>query len=148
MKITSTKLDIYGGTASLICAVHCAAMPFIITFLPLMGLSFLASETTEYILLFAATALAVTSLCAGYQKHKSLKAFPLVTMGFLLILAAHVAGHDHGHEHGHHHGNDLIEFPFALVLGGLCIAASHGINHYLCRTCIKCQAGSCGSESQ
>ncbi|NJM53931.1 MAG: MerC domain-containing protein [Blastocatellia bacterium] len=40
-------LDYTGATVSWICAVHCLAMPFFITFLPVIGLSFLADEITE-----------------------------------------------------------------------------------------------------
>ena len=36
--------DWVGVVASFGCAVHCAAMPFVISFLPALGLSFLANE--------------------------------------------------------------------------------------------------------
>ena len=32
--------DLIGVVASIACAIHCAAMPFIVGFLPAMGLSF------------------------------------------------------------------------------------------------------------
>ncbi|MEM6364443.1 MAG: MerC domain-containing protein, partial [Planctomycetota bacterium] len=36
--------DFVGVVASIACAIHCAAMPFVIAYLPAMGLSFLADE--------------------------------------------------------------------------------------------------------
>lgn len=144
--IPSTSLDLYGGAASVLCAVHCAAMPFLGAFLPLLGLSFLASETTDYVLLAITAVLASTSLFLGYRKHKSIKAFPFVLIGLGLIVAGHLKGHDHSH-HGHgHHDHSQPEFPLALVLGGLCVAASHGLNHHLCKSCPKCVSAKAGSN--
>ena len=40
----STWRDWVGITASVGCAIHCAAMPFVIAYLPAFGLSFLADE--------------------------------------------------------------------------------------------------------
>jgi hypothetical protein len=40
----STWGDWLGMIASIGCAIHCAAMPFVIAYLPALGLSFLADE--------------------------------------------------------------------------------------------------------
>ena len=40
----STWQDSLGMVASIGCAIHCAAMPFVIAYLPALGLSFLADE--------------------------------------------------------------------------------------------------------
>ncbi|MEK7724337.1 MAG: MerC domain-containing protein, partial [Acidobacteriota bacterium] len=42
-------LDYTGAAVSWACAIHCLAMPFLITALPLFGLGFLTDETTEMI---------------------------------------------------------------------------------------------------
>jgi hypothetical protein len=39
-------LDNAGMTASLMCAAHCALLPIVVTLLPVVGLGFLAHETT------------------------------------------------------------------------------------------------------
>jgi hypothetical protein len=46
-KLTS-KLDRIGMTASTACAIHCAAVPLLITSLPLIGLGFLANPWVEW----------------------------------------------------------------------------------------------------
>jgi len=148
VEIPSSKLDLYGGTASVLCAIHCAAMPFLGAFLPLVGLSFLASETTDYVLLAVTAVLASTSLFLGYRKHKSIKAFPFVLIGLALITAGHLKGHDHSHHGNDHHEHSDSTFPLALVLGGLCVAASHGLNHHLCKSCPKCQREKTGSNGE
>ena len=42
---SSTFRDWLGIVASIGCAIHCAAMPFVFAYLPAMGLSFLADES-------------------------------------------------------------------------------------------------------
>ncbi|HXD83673.1 MAG TPA: MerC domain-containing protein, partial [Rudaea sp.] len=39
--------DRLGAAASLLCAVHCAALPFVLALLPALGLGFLANHGFE-----------------------------------------------------------------------------------------------------
>ncbi|MEO7072934.1 MAG: MerC domain-containing protein, partial [Rhodanobacter sp.] len=39
--------DRVGATASFLCAVHCAALPFVLALLPFVGLGFLADHRFE-----------------------------------------------------------------------------------------------------
>lgn len=55
-------MDAGGATASLLCAIHCALMPILVTLLPLVGLGFLASETTEWVVVALSGVLGVSSL--------------------------------------------------------------------------------------
>ena len=51
---TSTWKDWLGIVASVGCAIHCAAMPFVFAYLPALGLSFLADEAFhKWMALFA-----------------------------------------------------------------------------------------------
>lgn len=125
-----------GIGASVACAAHCAAMPFAVTLLPLLGMEFLLNPMAEWALLVGMAALAVASLGWGFRKHRSLHPFaPLVT-GIGLLIFAHGRGVCcDGHVRWDH--------VTPAVLGGLLIAVSHWANLTLCRQCPKC---SCCSE--
>lgn len=121
-------LDRVGATASLMCALHCAIMPLVITLLPLIGLQFLAQEWVEWLLVASAAIIGVTSLCFGFKKHQSWQALHLLGVGLTMIVLGRV---------WERHSNAHWAVP-VLVLGGCTVAGSHVLNQYLCRTCQKC----------
>ena len=118
-------LDTAGATASFLCAVHCALMPFILTLLPLIGLSFLASEPVEWGLLALSALLGVSSLCFGYRKHRQGNALAFLAVGLALLAGGHSI-----EARGEETWGTCL-----MVTGGLTIALSHQINHRLCRAC-------------
>jgi hypothetical protein len=122
------RLDGAGATASMICAVHCALMPLVITLLPLVGLGFLSSEPVEWSLLGLSALLGISSLCLGYRKHRSRKALCVLAVGLGLIATGHII------EMREIQGPSV----FLVVCGGVTIAGAHLVNRYLCRTCNKC----------
>ena len=87
-------LDKAGMIASITCAVHCMIMPLIITLLPIFGLSLFATEEFEWILLMISAMLGVTSLCFGFRKHKSFKAFSFLGIGLTFLVIGRLA-HEH-----------------------------------------------------
>ncbi len=127
------SLDAAGATASLLCAIHCALMPFVVTLLPLVGLSFLASETTEWLLLALSATLGISSLCLGFRAHRSRRALAVLAVGLALAATGRIA----------EHGGSTPFLPHLpgvalLVVGGVLVALSHGLNFYLCRACLAC----------
>lgn len=120
--LKSARLDQFGITASLACAIHCAALPFFITALPLWGLGFLANSWIEVSMIFLSLIIGAYSLGTSYPKHK--KALPLLVLvlGFALIGTGHY----------------LVESLEAVLIpiGGFAIAAAHFINWKYSRTCI------------
>lgn len=122
------RLDRAGATASFLCAIHCALMPFVITMLPLLGLSFLASEPVEWSLLLASATLGTLSLCAGFREHGSRRAFGVLGIALALLVMGRLL-------HEHHLG---WWGPVFMVLGGLAMMGAHGVNQWLCRTCRSC----------
>lgn len=122
-------LDYIGATISWICAVHCLAMPLLITMLPLIGLSFLADETTEWILIGLSMAFALISLLPAYFKqHRKIRTILLFAFGIGLILLSHLVFED-----------ELV-WNIPLVLSGAAlITSAHFINRHLCRDCKNCQ---------
>jgi hypothetical protein len=121
-------LDRAGMTASLLCAAHCALLPFVITLLPLVGLSFLTHESTELALLIVSGGLGASSLCLGYRTHGSRRALAALSVGFALMALGRFAEQ-----------NDLGFWGVAMVvLGGLTVTSAHWLNRRLCLTCRTC----------
>ncbi|MEO0330658.1 MAG: MerC domain-containing protein [Bacteroidota bacterium] len=81
--------DFMGFSASLLCALHCAALPFLLTLAPLAGLQFLRNPWVEYVLILISFGIACYALIPGYRRyHRKPLALILVLLGFLLIGAA------------------------------------------------------------
>lgn len=73
-------LNKVGLWLSVICTIHCLAMPFLMTALPILGESFL-TEKSEFYLIGSSAVLAVFLLIKDYRNHHNPQ--PL----FLLVLA-------------------------------------------------------------
>jgi MerC mercury resistance protein len=113
-----TLVDRVGATASLLCAVHCVLLPFVLALLPLIGLEFLAGHTFERIFVTSAALLASTSLITAYRRHRKPHALFLMVPGIALLvfgiaidLDAHVVIH-----------------TTSVVTGGLLVASAHITN--------------------
>lgn len=111
-------VDRVGATASLLCAVHCALLPFVLAVLPLIGLEFLAGHAFERIFVACAAALASASILAAYRRHRRPHALFLMLPGIALLLFGvavnldvHVALH-----------------TVAVVCGGVLVASAHVTN--------------------
>jgi hypothetical protein len=77
----SLKLDKAGMTASVLCAIHCAIVPILITSLPLMGLGFLANPMLEWSMISLALLIGVHAIGLSYFRthHKRLPMLLLIT---------------------------------------------------------------------
>lgn len=117
------NLDKIGITASTACAIHCAALPFFLTLLPLWGLEFLATPFLEMSMILLSLILGVWSLSKSYRQiHRN--PYPIITLacGFMFILIGHLSE------------IDLIE-PILIPVGGFTIAGAHFLNLKLNRSC-------------
>jgi hypothetical protein len=122
-------LDRLGITVSTLCALHCALTPIISMFLPLLSLSFLENELTEYIFVALSISIGITSLFISYFRlHKQLKPLIFFFLGAVLILIVKLFFEE----------NLTLEIP-VMILGGSIIAIAHFINRKLCQSCLSCQ---------
>lgn len=110
--------DRFGATASFLCAVHCALLPFVIALLPALGLGFLADHSTERAFVVFACLLATTMLGLGFRRHGSRMALGVLFPGVALLLAG-----------------VLVDFERATTLhavlvacGGTLVALAHIVN--------------------
>ena len=127
------RLNAAGGAASLLCAVHCALMPLLVTLLPLVGLGFLATEPVEWALVTVSCLLGVSSLRLGFREHGKRRALAVLALGLALLVLGRVSEAREWGSWG---------VP-ALVAGGCVVMLSHVINGRLCRTCRSCSGGVC-----
>lgn len=109
--------DRFGATASFLCAIHCALLPFVLALLPAMGLAFLASHTFERVFVVFAVLLALASLITGWRRHQRFHALWILLPGIVLLSVGivHVAGTGLMH-------------TVLLGLGGALVATAHVVN--------------------
>lgn len=110
--------DRLGATASFLCAIHCAALPFVIALLPLVGLSFLADHRFEAAFVVFASVLASVVLVSGYRRHRRRLPLLFAVPGLVLLLLGVTFLHTHS----------LVVHSVLVTCGGLLVAASHFIN--------------------
>ena len=111
--------DRVGATASFLCALHCAALPFVIALLPALGLSFLADHRFERIFIACASGLALAALIRGYRRHGIASPLLIVVPGLALLwIGAWIFD-----------AEDSLALHATLVaLGGCCVALAHVLN--------------------
>ena len=111
--------DRVGATASFLCAVHCAALPFVLTVLPALGLGFLGDHRFERVFIAFASVLALTTLIRGYRRHRMPGALCLLVPGLILLWTGAWVF-------------DTESSPFLhaslVALGGSCVALAHIAN--------------------
>lgn len=121
--------DRLGATASLLCAIHCAALPFVLALLPALGLGFLANHGFERGFILCASALAVVMAVAGYRRHRAARAFAFLLPGLVLLwLGGFAFDLDHA----------TLWHSLFVVAGGTCVALAHVVNLRLARTEPSC----------
>lgn len=80
--------DMAGMLASVACAIHCAAMPMVIGYLPLLGLQWLANESFHQVMAFVCLAFGVSAFIPGWRKHGSLVPACVGLAGIVLLSVA------------------------------------------------------------
>jgi len=125
---TGGALDKTGAAVSWICAVHCAAMPFVVSFLPLFGISFLAREGVEYVFIAASITIGAISLLPAYFKlHGKIRTLLLFTTGIVFVIFSDILFEE-----------SFSAKIFFVALGAVCITSAHFINRRLCADCRNC----------
>lgn len=116
MRFFGWHLDFIGFSASFACAVHCMALPLLLSFGFLGGAEWLENEALEFLLIMSSIIIASYSILKSYLKeHRNF--YPviwlIVGVAFLLIsLSIH-----HGTEH-----------YILTAIGGFSIAFAHFAN--------------------
>lgn len=115
----ASAADRIGATASFLCALHCAALPFVLTVLPVLGLGFLANHEFERWFIAFATTLALTMLVRGFRRHRGPQALALLVPSLALLWLGGFVVHAEG----------FVAWHAVLVaLGGSGVAIAHVVN--------------------
>lgn len=121
--------DALGIATSVVCAIHCAILPMILSTLPIFGINLVDNVAFEYVMIFLAFCIGAYSLWHGYRKHHH-SFIPLVifTIGIILLLLKQVF-----------HEYQALILPFAVGL----IIISHLLNYRSCRVHSHAHADDC-----
>ena len=123
---SSARLDLVGACVSLLCAVHCLTVPFLVTVLPLAGVGVLLGGSLEILFIVASVVLATGCLCWGFRRHRRWRVFIVLSAALTMIAV----------------GRFLASEPYELVfvfMGAMVLTAGHLLNRYLCLTCMVCE---------
>lgn len=115
---------------SLLCTIHCLAMPLALALLPSLAALPLADETFHYWMLFAVLPISAYALTVGCKKHQRYRLLLIGGSGLLIMLFAAFAGHDLLGETGE---------KTLTVIGALILALGHIWNHRLCQRQDRCE---------
>ena len=110
----SLHIDFLGFSTSLLCAIHCAALPFLISISPLLG-QYLHNHAIENAIIILSFFIASYALVRGYCKHHNPQASVTVSIGFIFIVTGHLVRFQ------------LMEITLTS-LGATAVAIAHFIN--------------------
>jgi hypothetical protein len=119
----SLHLDVFGFSTSLLCAIHCLALPLLMTVSTWSGLEILHNDSVELTVLSFGLVFAIVSIVPSYFRcHRNKNAIVLVIMGFSLIALARMVISPSG---------EMI----VSAMGATTIGYAHFLNWRLCRNC-------------
>ena len=112
-------VDSLGSAGAVVCALHCALLPFVLAVLPALGLAVLASSGLEYGYVAFATVLAIASLWMGYRRHRVYRALVFLVPGLAAVWAGILVPVLH---------ENIVPHAVVMTFGGTLIAVAHLIN--------------------
>ncbi len=116
---------------SLLCTLHCLALPLAIVLLPSIAALPLADEVFHLWMVFAVIPISIYALTLGCKKHKHYRLLGLGAVGLGLLIVAAFVGHDLLGEFGE---------KTLTVIGASIIALGHFWNYRLCQ---EHESGTC-----
>ena len=114
---------------SLICAVHCLALPLLLIILPSMIALQLDNEIFHTLIIITVLPVSIFALTLGYKKHKHNWLLIVGFTGLLLLVIAVILGEETTGEFGE---------KLLTVLGASLVAAGHLWNFRLCQQLADC----------
>ncbi len=87
------RLGRWSSALALGCALHCLAMPLVLTFLPLASTAFRLDHGVERLLVGASALLGSASLCWGFRRHRRHGVLLLLAVALAAIAAGLLATH-------------------------------------------------------
>ena len=137
MKTAQVLTDKLAIGLSLMCTIHCLAIPLLFLWLPSMAILPLDNEAFHIWLVAAVIPSSIYALTLGCKQHKRYRLLILGAIGLSLLILALVLGADRIGEVGE---------KVLTVLGAGFIAFGHWFNYQLCRAQEQ-HACSCHNDS-
>ena len=123
--VRTTRLERLSAGLSLACAIHCMAMPLLLSIVPLAATFSSWGARAETFLLGGSSVLAAANLCWGFRIHRRRRVFTPLAGALALIAAGLAAGR----------GTEEV----ALVLSGSALLVfAQWLNRSLCHRCAHC----------
>jgi tetrahydromethanopterin S-methyltransferase subunit C len=110
--------DALGIGTSILCAIHCALLPVLVTSLPVFGINIVHNLAFEWGMIALAFVVGAYSLFHGYIKHhRSFKPVLIFSVGFIFLILKQFSA--------------SLEIIF-LIVAVMCIICAHYYNYLLC----------------
>jgi hypothetical protein len=110
--------DGLGIATSIICAIHCALLPLVLSSLPFFGINIIHNLVFEWAMIALAFVVGCYSLYHGYiRHHRSLRPVMLFAIGFVFLTAKQFVP-----------DYEKLFLVFAVLL----IITAHYLNYRLC----------------
>lgn len=88
LSLLNINKDIIGFAASMLCAIHCVALPLILTVSTLSGLAFLGNHLIEFVFLIISAIIATWSLIPAFKKHQKKLPIAIAIIGFIFLITS------------------------------------------------------------
>lgn len=127
------KLGIY---ASLACAIHCAAFPFLLVFMPSFAEWLHLDTTMEAALLAGVVLIAGVAMLRAFPAHRKIQPAMIATLGVVFLLTG-LLTHTGHHAHDAHEATGIHWnlHTSCMVLGGVCLFLGQFWNARLLSRC-------------
>ena len=119
-------LDRFSIGFSMLCLLHCLAVPVLVSVVPVFATFALADERFHLALVALVLPTSVIALCLGCRLHKSRPILICGTVGVFVLVVTAILGGQHLGEIGE---------TVLTVLGASVVALAHWFNFRACRAC-------------
>lgn len=124
MRTAQAVTDKFAIGLSMMCAIHCLALPFLLVLLPSMAALQLDNEVFHLWMVVAVLPTSIYALTLGCKQHKRYRLLILSVIGLALLVMGLVLGEVLIGEAGE---------KLLSVIGAGFVAAGHWFNYRLCR---------------
>src|SRR4030095_4962852 len=121
--------DAFGMATSLVCAIHCAVLPLLLTSLPLFGINIIHNNLFEAGMIALAFLIGSLALFHGFsRRHHLLIPLLIFSTGFILLVLKEI----------------FVFYEVALLVPAvLFILPAHFFNYRFCRKANHCHSSEC-----
>ncbi|REL36286.1 MerC domain-containing protein [Thalassotalea euphylliae] len=134
MKLLSLYADKLAISLSMLCVLHCLALPLLLVIVPSLAVLPMAQESFHFWMVMAVLPTSIYALTLGCKKHRNYTVVSYGLAGLATLLAAALFGE--------HLLGEMGE-KLLTTVGATIIAVAHVKNFSLCRSHDKC---ACPSE--